>query len=69
MDDVTEEVSDADITLHIDTKSPHIPHSILQLGLGCEALHQHSKLRVTNVEVDYEEHPPLFCIEGVIMPE
>lgn len=64
MDDVSEEVHD--ITVNIDTVSPKIPPEILELGKGVNVLHEESGLQVTRVEIESNDYPPHFCIEGRI---
>lgn len=71
MEDVTEEVQDADITVNIDTRDDtRIPPDLLELGLGVTQLHEQSGLRVTSVEMDIDGgHPPQFRIEGAILTD
>lgn len=71
MDDVTEEIQDADITVNIDTRDEsRIPPDILELGLGVTQIHEQTGLRVTKVEMDTDNgHPPRFRIEGAILTD
>ena len=71
MEDVTEEVRDADITVNIDTRDEsRIPPDMLELGLGVNTLHENTELRVSRVEMDTDGgHPPEFRIEGVVITD
>lgn len=67
-DKVEEELKDeanADINVRIDTVSPKIPNEILGLG---EAIHLFNKgpVGITHVEIEADEQPPRFIIEGFI---
>lgn len=71
MEDVTEEVTDADITVNIDiSDETSIPPSLLELGLGVTTIQDQTGLRVTSVEMDTDGgHPPQFRIEGAILTD
>lgn len=69
MEDVTDEVRDADITVNIDTESHKVPPGLLQLGLGVTQLHENTKLRVQHVGLDSDDYPQSFRIEGQILTD
>lgn len=66
MKEVTEEV--ADITLNIDTVSPHIPAEMVSLGKAVNAIHDTGEVYVDNINIDSSSIPPTFQIEGIIQP-
>lgn len=64
MEDVSDEV--ADLTVNIDSESHKIPEEMYQLGLATKNMHDDTKLRVQHVEMDADDWPPHFVIEGRI---